>query len=561
MIAPNSDLLCRQAEPYYYDYLFTEGTEPIPTAIRAHIGKCPHCQAETNSLGFQLVEAAVSLGPEAEQSSSAIIANLKLHFTYIDKRVTCRTARSFLPSLLDPALEVKIPTPVTVHLDNCEQCRGDLEIIRQLNLNPKQLQQLGRLLADEPAEDTISCEQAVSAVRAVAAMDWAGIDAETLKHVYNCPACRGLLYEERQKICDALSQDGQASEFPCESVSATDIFDYCFPFGIDPSDDQYAMFRKSLTSHLNTCRTCLTKMQQLHNTICRFIEAPESGVATIYTIDRSAAAKMIDKSVNIYAGFPIRVEVTELREGVGDKASASIVDFTAALKRKISAINLSRLSKVAAATVILVAAVWLLNVPIAKAMTIEKIYKAIANTRNVYITKFSPYKTEPIQEKLVSRELNIYMVKNENETTLWDISNRLRKAKKPDSGVIETIPLIEEELTFIKRKMTGVLGLMPFYDIAGIPPNAQWKRVPDEKPQTVTENIEVYDMTWTAKAHDGYVVFKKWRAFVDSKTNLPQRTEVYLKPSVNEEYTLVSIDVIEYPDDSEIRVVLEEASF
>ncbi len=554
-------MLCRQAEPYYYDYLFTEEAEPIPAKMCAHIDECPHCQAETNRLRFQLVKASVQLGPDAGQTCSPVIATLKQHFVCIDKRVTCRTARSFLPSLLDPALEVKIPTPVTVHLDNCKQCRGDLEIIRQLNLNPKQLQRLGRLLADEPAKDTISCEQAASAVRAVAVMDWAGIDAEMLKHVCKCPACRGLLYEKRQKIYDALSQDGQASEFQCNSVSTTDIFDYCFPYGIDPSDDQYAMFRKSLTSHLNTCRTCLTRMQQLHNTICRFIEAPESGVATIYTIDRSAKAKTIDESDNIYAGFPIKVEVTKFREGVGDKASASIIDFTAALKRKISAINLSRLPKVAVAAVILVVAVWLLNLPIAKAITIEKIYKAIANTRNVYITKFSPDKTEAKQELWVSRSLNVYIKKTESESVLYDIGNGIRKTKYAGATGTETIKLTNESINSIKRKTESYLGLMPFYDIAEIPSDAQWGRIPDESLDAVAENIEVYDMTWTEKAYDGSVVFKKWRAFVDVRTEFPQRIEWYVKPSVNEEYTLESVNVVEYPDDSEMRIILKKVSF
>ena len=133
MIAPSSNSLCKQAELYYYDFLFNESYEPIPEFIINHINKCQHCQQQLNQLKGVLSQAESQVEPEKMQVSSAITEMLKLHFAYIGKPVTCETVRPFLPSLLEPALEVRIPTPITAHLDNCRRCSEDLETIQRLN--------------------------------------------------------------------------------------------------------------------------------------------------------------------------------------------------------------------------------------------------------------------------------------------------------------------------------------------------------------------------------------------------------------------------------------------
>lgn len=562
MIAPNRNSLCGEAKLYYYDFLSDESRGLIPESISDHIEQCQHCQEQINQLKVVLSQTD-GVKPEQGQVNSAITTMLELHFAYIGKRVTCETVRPFLPGLLDPALEIRIPTPITAHLDNCKQCSEDLEAIRELNLNHKQLCRLSQFLAEKPSDDSVSCSQARAATLCVALMIFRETSAAVLKHFCTCPNCRKALYQYRESVrTDLLHPEQAQKEFPCGEVSATDIFDYCLPYGIDPAADQYAKFRKSLTSHLSGCPVCLAKIQELHNTLYGIAERPKSEVVTIYHIDESAKAQVVSESDDLYAGFPISVEIAG-REGKADvEQPASTIDFTTALKRKVSAMNLKPLVKigVAVAAVILIGLALLFNTPTAKAVTIEQIYKAIEKVKNVYISSSVPDKTEPTQEQWVSQTLNIYMLKTGKELVLWDISNRTRKIKHVDTAVTETTPLTDDSVASIERKMSGSLGLMPYYDISEIPEDAEWHRVDDEILE-VAEGVEIYDLKWAERKYGGSPVFKKWRVFADTKTSLPQRVEWYKRFADDVEFMLETVMVVEYLDEKEMQAIIKEVFF
>jgi hypothetical protein len=290
-------------------------------------------------------------------------------------------------------------------------------------------------------------------------------------------------------------------------------------------------------------------------------ERPDSEVVTIYNIDESAKAH--SESDDVYTGFPIRVEVRGREAEVKAETLGPTTNFAAALKRKFSTASLKPLLKtgVAAVAVMLIAFALLLRTPAAKAVTINQIYKAIEKIKNVYIAKFEPDKQKPLQEKWVSRSLNIYMTKTGKQLVLWDIGNGLKKTKNLDTSTIETTTLTEERLVDVKKKMSGSLGLMPFYDISEIPTEHRWDCVTGECAGNITEGVEVYDLKWTEKSRRGSVVFHKWRVFVNPKTGLPNKTEFYEKLSAGSEYVLKIAIVIEYPDHREIQAVLKEASF
>jgi len=561
MVTSNSNLLCREAEPYYYDFLDSESRRLVPESIIDHIKQCQCCQEQIEEL--KEVLSQVGLESEQKQIRTAVTDMLELHLAYIGKRVTCNITRPFLPSLLDPALKIRIPTPITAHLDNCIQCREDLETIQGLNLNRNQLSRLSRFFVDKPTDDAVSCSTVRPFISSVAAMEWEGVTTETLKSLLGCRACRWLLYEKRQEVIDSLPEKDRASDFPCESVLETDIFDYCFPYGLDPVNDQYAKFRPALTSHLRSCPTCLAKMQELHKTICAIDEQPESGAITIYTIDKSAKSQAVYESDDLYAGFPIKVEVTNPEDKTGTEELAAVIDSTVSLREKVSAMKYKPFIKAAAAAaaIIMIASFLLFYTPTAKAISIEQIYKAIEKVTNVYIAKFVPGRTESTQEKWVSKTLNIYMIKTEKELVLWNISNGIRKSKYTDTGAVETTRLTIESIERIEKKLSGSLGLMPFDNMSELPSDAQWARVIDEGLEIVGEDVEVYDLTWRSEGYDGSVVFKKWRVFVSAKKNLLQRTEYYEKVFTDSEYTLSSVMEIEYLSDSEMQSVLEETSF
>src|SRR4030042_4836159 len=192
MIAHNPKLLCNLAESYYYDFLCKETIEPIPEPIVGHIMHCATCQKQINRLRAVLSESEEY--PEAVQREvhGAVTEMLKLHFAYIVKPVTCDIVKPFLPSLLNADLDIRIPTPITAHIDNCQTCSEDLETFRELNLSHKQLYRLSQLFAEKSDESNINCPEAQSAVSPVVSLVFDKTNAITLKHLCTCPDCRGL---------------------------------------------------------------------------------------------------------------------------------------------------------------------------------------------------------------------------------------------------------------------------------------------------------------------------------------------------------------------------------
>jgi len=559
MIAYKFNSLCQQAEQYYYDFLPGEGHGPVPEHIINHINQCQYCREKIKQYEGILSQAEDYHDLEQKQINLAEIAWLKLHFAYIGKRVTCETVKPFLPGFLEPALKIKVPTPITVHLDNCQQCRQDLNTIRELNLNSKQLCRLSQLFAEKAAKEAINCSQAQTAITAVVSMNFGDADKEVLKHLCVCPDCLKMLYQHREMARNKyLHTSKEPKMFLCREISASDYFDYVVPYGIDPAGDQYAKFRSFFTSHSSVCPICLTKMQQLHSTIYNIAERAESEVVTIYHIDESAKIET-GESDDIYAGFPIRIEITGRQEEVKTEQLTPTIDI--ASKRKISAMNIKPLFKVgvAAAAVILIATVLFLNIPAAGAVTLESIYKAIEKIKNVHISSFIPDKKEPLQEQWVSRTLNINLIKTGNGFVLWDLAGGAKKVKHPGDNSIETTKLTSEMINEMAGKISNSFGLMPFYAISEIPKGAEWKRIDDKNIKT-SDEIEVYELQWSEKVNDD-TVFRKWRVFADAKTNLPRKVEWYRKSSFDDEYILKSISTVEYPDEGEMQKIIKNASF
>jgi len=558
MILSNYNSLCKESELYYYDFLCSDRNNLVSESIINHIEKCQHCQGQIEQLELMLPKAD-DKEPVQCQADNTATATLQLHFSYINKHVTCNDVKPFLPTLLDPLLEVRIPTPITVHLDKCQRCSEELKVIRSLNLSRIQLCRLSQLFADKDTVHGMRCAQTHASILKILAMNLQETNAEDLKHISMCPYCRKLLYQYRETWRNELLKKKIDQRFPCREVSASDIFDYVVPYGLDPAKDQYAKFRESLATHLHNCPTCLAKMQQLHNTAYGIAKRPESGVVTIYHIDEFAKTGATGETNQLYAGFPIRVEVIGQKDKIKDEQQIPIVDFALESKRKISEVNLKFAVKriAVAAAVILIGIGLFLNIPTAKAVTIEQIYKALEKVKNVYIASFVPDKKEQTQEIWISRSLNMYMIKTEKQLVLWDITNGVEKIRHIDTAVAETKSLADDIIGGIEVKMSGSLGLVPFYDISEVPPDAQWSRVYDQS-IGVAEGIEVYDLKWAK--HSGSVLFQ-WRLFVDTKTSLPKRTEFYQKLVTDDDYVFMSSMEVEYLSEIKMQNVIKETSF
>jgi hypothetical protein len=562
MIAFNPDSLCANAEPYYYDFLFGTGEEPVPEEIVRHIEECRGCRDKLSQLQAALSQAD-NVGAEEKQADSAIATMFRLHFAYIGKPVTCRIVRPFLPTLLDPVLQVRVPTPITVHLNNCPQCSEDLQAIQAMSLSRKQLGRLSRLFAENPLEDAVKCSEVHLSRMAAALLALNKATAEALKHICVCPDCRKAIYQHRQCVREDFLRCGEIQEnFPCEQVSAADIFDYCVPYGIDPAADQYAEFRGSLASHVCSCPTCLGKMQELHNAVYRIVERPDSEVITACHIDESVRVQTPTDPDDLYAGFPIRAETANSRSHAKPRQPALSLGAAIALKKKVFAVNVKPLAKIAAvAAGILILATVLLNTPTAKGVTIERIYKAIAKVKNVHITSLVPGEEKPIQELWASRSFEVHLIRTGEELVLRDIPNRTMTVKRLDAGSIETKLLSPEMTAQIRNTITGSLGLVPFTDLSVVPEDADWSHVTGGSLEVGGGGTETYELTWLEESYGRPTEFRKWRVFVDPKTDLPQRTEFHRKSAPDVEYSLVSATVVEYLADDEMQAVIKEVSF
>jgi len=450
MMDSDTNLLCRQAESYYYDFLDSQNCEPVPQFVAEHIGCCGYCNEQLDRLKKTLSKAEDS-GPEQKQNRAVVNEMLERHFAYIATSVTCNKVKPFLPGLLDETVRLAVPTPITVHVDNCWQCREDLETLRALDLTGEQLRALEQIFAAKPSART----------------------------------------------------------------------------------------------------------QPLFSAVESIIERPQSQVATIYTIDKSAEAKAIGESESLYAGFPIKVEVTQRKE------PAKIIEFVSAVKSRLSAVNLRPLLKtaVAAAAVILIVSALFMNTSTAGAVSLQQVYKAIERIKNVYIAGFTPDQTGPYQQIWLSKALNIYLTKTGNEYVLYDIGGGIRKTKNPVTGKAAEGLLTGEAAAAIEKKMSGSLGLMPFYNMSQVPADAKWIRITDEGMEAAAEGIEVYELKWTREAYEGYGVFYKWRFFMDPQTNLLRRIEFYQQLTPDSRFTLTAVRLIEYPDENEIRGVIGDVSF
>ena len=539
MISYNPDSNCTNARLYYYDFLSERTRAGIPEGALHHINQCRDCQAEIERLETLLVHIEENAGSEQHRQDWAISTLLKLHFALAGEPVTCSMVKPFLASLADPVLEVRVPTPITMHVDKCRACSADLLALRDLHLTHKQLCHVGQLLAAKPTEDTGICSNARTAIPTVISMVFRETNTETLKHLCTCPDCRKHLYRRREAMRQKLLRGGAAhGEFPCEAVSASDIYDYALPYGIDPANDPYAEFRGDLTSHLGACPDCLARVQGLHRKISDIAERAESDVVTVYHLDESAQARPLEGPVETGAGC----------------RTAAIVDFADHIKRKVAGLKAKPLLKTGfaagAAAVILIGLGLFLYSSSATAVSIKQIYSAVEGVRNVHITT----STTQMQEQWVSQGLNTYLIRTGAVWVLSDVGAGVRKSKNSLTGVTDEKQLAEDEITSVKEGLDITLALLPFHDIHSIPRDAQWTRTVEAALQSGS-SIEVYDLTWTESSSSS-VVHKKWQFYVDPVTRLPHRIEFYQKRSVDTDYFLKSATQVEYMSDAEMETVI-----
>ena len=559
MIAFDPNSTCEQAKVYYYEYLSSDTKESIPTQTLGHIDRCSSCQADVRRLKVMLAENEEDPVESRKETNATIATYLRFHFVYLRALVDCKTLKLFLPSLAIPALEISVPTPITVHLDNCQQCVNDLQAIRQLKLTGKQHGRLGQLFAEESWVDTNACAEAQNAIASVGTMVFEGTSAAILRHLCVCPECRKLLYEDRKGRSGKLPQNLEQSPIKCDAVSAADIFDYVIPYGIDPDYDTNAMFRKALTSHLINCPKCLNKMQKLHDTVYSILERHESGTVTCYKINDSNQDSAARSDEYLYKDWPIQVEVfdsSSKKEPI--EAREPVFEAAHSPKRRFSLLKLKPFIKpVTAAAAAILIAFLLFNIPVARAVNLHQIRKALEQMRDVYFVSFDTEMAEPTQEIYVSQTLNIKMLKNRTKCVLWDIKAKSKTSKNLSTGSFTISEPSSNVLADIERTMKMPSVLLPF----NAPEGTKLVPVAPEDVVIVIPGTQVYDLEWTAKSLNGSIIHRKWQGHIDIETKRPKRIEWLVKLPEEKDYKPVTVILVFYPTTDEIKAIIKKAGF
>lgn len=193
-----------------------------------------------------------------------------------------------------------------------------------------------------------------------------------------------------------------------------------------------------------------------------------------------------------------------------------------------------------------------------KPVAVGEIYAALGEVENVCISTFQAGETEPYQQVWTSQTLQVKVLRtggrNQAQFALWDIPNRVKMIKYLSLNPVPTETITDGMLAELEKSMTVPAGLVPFSDAAEVPEDAQWNRVDDPEVKAVVPGARVYDLTWRQEGPaPGAAAYRKWRVFVDARTDLPRRAEWYTKLEPEQEYVFEVFITASYPGESEIR--------
>jgi len=213
-----------------------------------------------------------------------------------------------------------------------------------------------------------------------------------------------------------------------------------------------------------------------------------------------------------------------------------------------------------AATILLAFALFV-NIRTGKTVDIEGIYGALSKAENIHISKFQAGRTNPDQQVWACETMGVKLFKtelgNRSQYTLWDTQNRVKMIKFLSTNSVQTVAINQQMLTELEKSAAVSADMVPFSDRNDIPSDAQWNRIDDREVSAAISGTKAYDLIWTAESTDSQAaVHRKWRVFVEDRTNLPKKIEWYAKIRPEDEYAVERFVVIAYPSEDEIQDII-----
>jgi len=549
MVAFGPSMCCRDAEPYYYDYLCGLDAD-IPQPVADHIRRCADCGTQIRQLEAAIAESEAQ--DHWAQGDGDVLGALSLHFAHIGEDITCATAKSFLPLLLVPSLKIRIPTPVTVHVDHCHECSEDLEALGELELRPGQLARLSRLYAAISDSDSHMCRQVRAKTWAFACASFEGIDAEILDHMCVCPRCRRRVYRRRETIL-AGRQPGDTilGVGLCSGISMADLFEWVVPYGrTGDGPEQATAEDEAMPSHLRTCPECIERMQVLHRTIYGIAERVDSGVATVYTTGAGVEASA-GGAESLYCGYPIHVAVAQRDPKPAVTRFGPIARIRAALGRAAAnpQFRPAMRAAVIATAMVPLAILLLISIRPASGISVQQLSDTIKSIDNLHIMQYDGRGSRPVQESWIALGSGLVVLRDARSDTLYDVKRREKVIRHPGGGRIERAALTQDELGGLETLVNSVLGLV----LDGVPSDRGLQPLAPDAAESIRQGSVVYELAWDGDSSNDLVVHFRLQVSLDPMTGLPDKTELSRRTPDDEQWQPMGTREFKYPTRQEME--------
>jgi hypothetical protein len=540
--------LCEAVRECCFELLFPELAGDVPHDVRLHAASCKAC---TERLGDVRQLLGVLGGARLQQH--LYTRQLTRHFRLLGAKVGCNEVKQFLPLLADEQLDLKIPTPVTIHCDQCPQCGHDLNTVRSLNLRGEQLARLSALFSHEYRNEPGACEKYANSLKTLAGLRFDNMEADAARHVCACRKCRNALYEERLRL-KLQSAGGEMSRLPCGEIKSADMFDFVVPFGLDPQRHQYIKFNTALAEHLRHCPNCLERMRQMHNIIYAIDARDESSFATVYQFVPGKEKKGFADISESYKGWPIKVQAAGpgIQSVTHPRLKSRLAGF---LSHTTTHIKFQQFAKIAAAAAVFIILGTLLftKMPQAEGVMLSDVYSAFSAV-NVHVRQISGIDGRVIDDSWVSARHQLLFRNQSGRFTLWDLKSRTSTLRSTRNGPVHQIQLSEEAFKNTERAIKNYENIMPFSNERSIPAGYSWEQIDDPAVRSIPGTV-IYDLTWTTQKQQN-----RWRAYIHVRTNLLQRSEFYTTDEREPAMRLTNVVVYDYPSDENLMAAIEKVT-
>mgnify|MGYP005852125693 CR=1 FL=1 len=527
MVAFDGSESCREAEAYYHDYLQDPRDPSVPRSVAGHIARCAYCQGRVQSLRESLYDLDRRPLPTPAEGDLQLIDELQSHFEYVDEPLVCAQVKPFLCRLLSPSVRIRIPTPITVHIDQCAACGEDLESLRQLDLDAERLARLGALLEPHRQEDPCLCLQAQSHAAALAMLSPESMAPEILEHVCTCAHCRREVYRQRQHLLDhARLSPPPARHSVCEQIATADLVDWAVPYGLRP-EFFWTERQQALREHIRSCPLCLERIQQIHRVVADIAERANSGVATVY-------------APKDYAGMPFDDARTIASKSLG---------IAGRLKRRVCGTASDPLARIAflAAAMIPLAVLFVRSLPAASALSIRQVDRVLARARTVHVSVFGQDKVEPIQQLWISRAEGLVISELASERMIHNLRSGQTTIIPSGRGTLEHVELDSRKREQIERSARRFLE----FSLDSAPLDAELILQP-EAASPADVGLEIYELAWYQASDIGTSLPRRLRLYIDPVRRLPLRQEFSSWIAATNDWR-VQTTVYEYPDEETIE--------